>query len=223
MARYQVFVETSAESVEEGGYLAHVPELVGCVARAKTREEVLDKTREAIRAFHALLRKHGRPAPAESEPLDLQITELDPKAVGAYVFPADYVPLSDPDLDDLCQRAALSRQELLDTLAALPAGALDWRVEPDGRPVRQILAHVANSDVYYASRLKEGGLEELYWRLQLTRPIVLGALQELPPAARGKVTHHDGEEWTPRKAARRLLEHEQEHLAELRDIAARHR
>jgi hypothetical protein len=37
------------------------------------------------------------------------------------------------------------------------------------------------------------------------------------------VTTHYGEEWTARKVARRALEHEREHLQQIRDLAERYR
>ena len=38
MTRYQVYLETSKDVLEEGGYLAHIPQLIGCVARGKTKD-----------------------------------------------------------------------------------------------------------------------------------------------------------------------------------------
>jgi hypothetical protein len=70
--------------------------------------------------------------------------------------------------------------------------------------------------------LEEGGLQELLWRISATRAIVLQRLQNLPKSARDHVTRHDGEEWTPRKVARRMLEHEAEHLDQIREILAKY-
>jgi predicted RNase H-like HicB family nuclease/uncharacterized damage-inducible protein DinB len=213
MARYPIYLETSAEALEEGGYLAHVPELIGCAARGKTKEEAVAKTRDAINAYLALMRKHGASVPPANEPIELDVTETN-----ASTFSPDYAPLRDDELGALWERAAISRQILLDALAALPPDALDWRVDKESWAIRNILAHIAQADLWYASRLEEGGLRELLWRLAATRSLLLQHLQSLPADARGRVTNHDGEEWTPRKVARRMLEHEQEHLAQIREI-----
>jgi predicted RNase H-like HicB family nuclease len=216
MARYQVFLETSADALAEGGYLAHVPELIGCAARGKTKEDALANTRAAIADVLAVLRKHGARVPAADEPIELAVTETD-----AATFPPDYAPLRDDELEALWERASFSRQELLDVLGALPATALAWRENAEAWSIADIGAHVARADLYYASRLEAGGLRELIYRISATRALLLQHLQNVPADQRGHVTRHDGEDWTPRKVARRMLEHEQEHLAQIREILSK--
>jgi fructose-specific PTS system IIA-like component len=41
MTHYKVYLEVSDEARQEGGYLAHVPDLMGCVARGRTKEEAI--------------------------------------------------------------------------------------------------------------------------------------------------------------------------------------
>jgi hypothetical protein len=60
-------------------------------------------------------------------------------------------------------------------------------------------------------------------RLAATRDLLTSSLRGLTDADRGRTTVHYGEEWTPRKVARRALEHEREHLAQIREIAERYR
>lgn len=217
MPHYQVYLETSAQALEEGGYLAHVPALVGCVARGKTKEEAIEKTREAMAAYLALMRQHGMRVPSADEAIELEVTETD-----ALTLPPDYAPMSDQELDDLWHLAHTSREALLDTLAAMSSSALNWRADPQSWSVRNVLEHMARADVWYASRLEEGGLPELLWRLAATRDLVMNQLHSLPSETRAHVTKHDDEEWTPRKVARRMLEHEQEHLQQIREILDKH-
>jgi predicted RNase H-like HicB family nuclease len=211
MSHYKVYLETSTETLAEGGYLAHVPALLGCVARAKTKDEAIAKTQDAIAAYLELLRKHNLPAPPVAEAITLDVIETD-----ALTLDPDYRPLSDPELDDLWHTQHRSRErllELLDTCSHL----LDARPEKSW-PIRQILAHMAQADLWYASRLEENRFTELLWRLAATRELVMSQLHGLPSAERGRVTKHNGEDWTPRKVARRMLEHEAEHLAQIREI-----
>lgn len=56
--QYLVIVEQS-----ENGYGAYVPDLSGCVAAAKTREEVLDLIQEAIKFHLDGLKKSGERIP----------------------------------------------------------------------------------------------------------------------------------------------------------------
>ena len=59
--RYMVVIERGEKS-----WGAHVPDLPGCVAAAKTREEVLELVREAIDFHIESLRQDGRPVPPPS-------------------------------------------------------------------------------------------------------------------------------------------------------------
>ncbi len=213
MIRYQVFLETSAEALQEGGYLAHVPELIGCVARGKTKEQAIERTREAVAAYLALLRNRGISVPSANE-----LIELDVKETNALTLDPDYQPMSDQELDDLWHLQNASRETLLETLEAMPSSTLNWREDPQSWSVRNVLEHIARADLWYASRLEENAFAELLWRLAATRELVMSQLHSLPSDARGRVTKHDSEDWTPRKVARRMLEHEQEHLQQIREI-----
>lgn len=218
MARVVVYLETSEEALAEGGYLAHVPELPGCTARGETKEAALARAREALDEHIARSRANGLHAPADEEALELEVIETD-----ATTLPTDYRRLTDTDLDDLWARARASREAFLRTLGEVPAEALDWRPGDDEWAMRWIVAHVAGADLWYGSRLEEDGLAELVWRLGATRDVLLERLASLPDDGRGAVTTHGGEPWTPRKVARRMLEHEYEHLRHLRQALDRYR
>jgi predicted RNase H-like HicB family nuclease len=56
--KYLVVVEKS-----ENGFGAYVPDLPGCVAAAKTREEIVTLIQEAIEFHIEGLRKSGDPVP----------------------------------------------------------------------------------------------------------------------------------------------------------------
>lgn len=213
MPHYKVYLETSADALEEGGYLAHVPELIGCVARGKTKEQAIEKIRDAISAYLALLRNRGIRVSSTSEPIELDVTETE-----ALTLDPDYRPMSDQELDDLWHLQNASRELLLETLSEMPSGSLNWRQDPQSWSVRNVLEHMARADVWYASRLEENAMAELLWRMAASRELVMTQLHNLPSDARGRVTRHSDEDWTPRKVARRMLEHEQEHLQQVREI-----
>jgi predicted RNase H-like HicB family nuclease len=78
MKTYHVYIETGPGAIEEGGPLAHVPELPGCTARAKTVEAVKDAIRQAAREYLAFLRAQGEgELPDEAE---YQSHRQDPNA-----------------------------------------------------------------------------------------------------------------------------------------------
>ena len=56
--KYTVIIEEAP-----GNYAAYVPDLPGCVATGRTREELLEELREAITLHVESLREHGEPVP----------------------------------------------------------------------------------------------------------------------------------------------------------------
>jgi predicted RNase H-like HicB family nuclease len=69
--RYRITVEET-----DTGYSAYSPDLDGCVATGKTREEVEREMRGAI-AFHLEgMARGGRPSPVRLNRRGLQITQL---------------------------------------------------------------------------------------------------------------------------------------------------
>lgn len=60
LLRFTVVFEKAAE----GGYIARVPALSGCMTQGETLEEAERMARDAIKAYCASLRKHGERVPA---------------------------------------------------------------------------------------------------------------------------------------------------------------
>ncbi|MCY0879651.1 MAG: type II toxin-antitoxin system HicB family antitoxin [Firmicutes bacterium] len=65
MQRFAVILEPA----EEGGFIARVPALPGCVTEGDTREEALAMARDAIRGYLASLKKHGEWPPVLPDPV----------------------------------------------------------------------------------------------------------------------------------------------------------
>ena len=53
------------EKAEEGGYIARVPLLPGCITQGETFEEAEKMAKDAIKAYCASLKKHKEPIPRE--------------------------------------------------------------------------------------------------------------------------------------------------------------
>ncbi len=68
LARFIVYLEP----VEEGGYVASVPAIPGCVTQGETREEALATAEDAIRGYVASLKKHGEPLPYGIDEAEVQ-------------------------------------------------------------------------------------------------------------------------------------------------------
>lgn len=57
---------------EEGkGYTVIVPSLPGCITQGKTKEEAIERAKEAIAVYLDSLQAEGRPLPAERRPLEM--------------------------------------------------------------------------------------------------------------------------------------------------------
>jgi len=58
MSRYVVIIEPTAT-----GFSAYLPDVPGCVATGRTREQVEQRMREAMREHLEILRADGQPVP----------------------------------------------------------------------------------------------------------------------------------------------------------------
>jgi predicted RNase H-like HicB family nuclease len=210
MARYLVYIETRGDPITLKAPVAHVPALPGASARGQTIEEAKENIRLAIEQYLSLLRNVGEPVPKADEPILLEFEETEETT-----FVTDYDPMLPNELETLFRWMAISRQELMDMLRCMPQEMWDWRPSEDAWSVAQIICHLAESDLWYTDRLKQWPEAPLY-RLAATRGIALERLRAVPETERGKVVHHQGEDWTMRKVIRRMLEHEREHIAQVR-------
>ena len=69
MARYTVILEPN---YPEEGYKVRVPDLPGCITYGRTREEALERAKEAIEGFIEGLQKAGKPIPEKVTPAELE-------------------------------------------------------------------------------------------------------------------------------------------------------
>ncbi|MEK9165142.1 MAG: DinB family protein, partial [Chloroflexota bacterium] len=154
----------------------------------------------------------------------------------AALFAPDIQPLARAEMQALLRRAAYSRADLLTLVRGLPDDVLDWKREQDSMSVREILRHVGNAEEWYVSRIVSPktlppewtGDDELpiFKFLAMQRRTVIRRLRQLTDGELSGVyyqrlgTEHLDEPWTARKALRRLLEHEREHLDHTRQVLA---
>ncbi len=137
----------------------------------------------------------------------------------------DFEPLGH---DDVAAAVAAMTANRKDLLAAIEAGGpegLDRRAAEDAWSVRQVLLHIADTELYYLTRL--GLAERLPEQpadadplpvLDDTRRRVLNELNAVDDEWMNRTVVVDGETWTLRKVLRRLQEHEAEHLAQVQAI-----
>ena len=241
MARYATYLEIS----DDGLTMAHVLSLAGCTVRAPSREEALQRLPGAIRDYLAWLRRHGEAAPTETEPIEIAVVEestgLGPFTPGdtAALFAPDRDPITPEEMEHHFRLMADSRADLLALVEDLPDELLDWRPDPQSYTIRRVLRHIGNAEEWYVSRLVSPETLPAEWEddeglpilefLEMERRTALDRLRRLSETERSEVfypqqwTDHPEERWTARKALRRFLEHEREHVGQAREILSMHR
>jgi hypothetical protein len=222
---YSVTLERGAD----GTYLAWVAELPGCAVRAGSREEVLAVLPDSIKAFAAWA---GEVVP---ETVEIDVAEEVESAIATdedteVLVAADRDALTSEDWAPIREQLARSRADLIDLLGRLGRDDLERARDGSERTLREEIEHVAFVELMYAMwtfdlRSREGLAEFASW----TRRAAEERMHELAEKGASEVTFAEWagaprpEEWTPRKAVRRLLWHELLHLRALERVAGKSR
>lgn len=212
MAKFLVYVETVGDAVTPKGAGAHVPSLPGASVRAKTVDEARQKIRGAVEEYLRLLREVGEPVPRVSEGLLLDFEETD-----STTFPTDFDALRANEMETMMRWLAVSRQELLGLVKDLSEEDMSRKSAAGAESIKDVLHRLAEADIWYTDRLEKWP-ESVLFRLAAARGVALERLRGLTEAQRARTTIFDGEEWTPRKVIRRMLEHERECVLEIKEI-----
>ena len=204
----------------EVGWNAWCLDLLGFATWAPSESEVLERLPGKLEEHLDFLAAHGFSRPGWSR--DLHVVER--VSGNEVLFSADRCAVSPEQVDLTAQLLAASRSDLLDAVGRLPEAALDW--DPPyrsflswatWRTVRQILAHVANTEThYYLAHIgfvprTSPAPADGDWRAFLAehRSETLSRLQELRDSPdRRRVGNRGGEEWSAAKVLRRLVRHE---------------
>ena len=230
MTSYGLYLESGPRRRKT---MVHVLDLLGCVAVGPTTEDALAASPDAIRAYRRFLARHGEPVdldtPVETRVIE-HITEGEWLGNGSpyLIFGPDLEPVTDAEIETFLQRFRWLCDELADWAGARTDEQLDASPAGGGRPARAVLLHVLGAQgaylaaalggapgfaaVHGAAERGELGLPEALRRtasmaaerVYATTPDERAAVRELPKGPR-----------TLRKALRRMLEHDLEHLAEL--------
>lgn len=213
--------------------MVHVLDLLGCVVVGPTTDEAVAATPDAIRAFLRFLERLGEavdPAvPFETEIVE-HVTEGDWLGNGSpyLVFGPDLEPVSEQESEMLLRRYGWLRETLAAWAESQPDEAFDARPATGGRSPRAILHHVLGASGGYLaaalggapgfSRLAgaaERGEIPVWEALRRTVPLAVDRVAAATPEQRAAVRDLPAGPRTLRKALRRMLEHDWEHLVEL--------
>jgi predicted RNase H-like HicB family nuclease/uncharacterized damage-inducible protein DinB len=231
VASYSIYLEVAPDEACD----AHVAELPGCHLHAINEADALARLPEAIERHRAWRERHGLPRVGDADaPLVVRQSVHGPRPwriTGASaLFSIDRRLLTDQELDAHLRLLGCARADLLRAVHAIPRGAFDDPIPGEGRTVREILMHVAETEAWLISRLgRRVKVEEPdpVRRIIDTRAATLEHLMRYDREDRDLIfipterTSEDPEEmWTLRKFLRRLIEHELDHLEDLRFAAA---
>ncbi len=232
--RYALYLESGPQHRKTWIY---VPGLPGCSTVAATSDGAIDAATAAIHERLDFLRRHGESV-ADFEPVDAVVAghAVERKYLGFAqgTFPSDRLPMTADEATRELRWAEWSREELVAAARAQPR-ALAEKPAAGGRSAAAILSHVAGSEWSYASStlgtIAGGGAliaaieaagEEPWAALAAERDALLARLRLMAPEELTRVV--DRGEGRPSRSARRmmrrLLEHEWEHVLELRSRVA---
>jgi len=234
-------------AITDKGCMAHVLDLPGCFSRGPTREAALEALPEVILTTLGDLQRHNDPQVTRIPKIDeveLRVAEVNRDATGPF-DPGDTATLFSPEiapinLDEMetvyFRRAGYNRHDLMALVSEIPEEVFDWKPDEETFSILRILRHIGNSDEWYVSRLVAPETLPPEWEhdeempifefLEMERRTAIERLRQLTEEERSRVavpehfTSNPGEPWTARKALRRLLEHEREHTAHIREVLA---
>jgi predicted RNase H-like HicB family nuclease/uncharacterized damage-inducible protein DinB len=231
MTFYKLYLESGPKRKKT---MVHVLDLLGCIATGPTTEEALEKTPEAIREYLRFLQRHGTAIDSDMEvqmEVAEHITEGEWLGNGSYslVFQPDLEPLTSEELEKYILHLQWSRSEMLALVAGLSEEQLEEKPQSKGRPIRAILEHVFGAEYAYVRTLGKlegvrgpGSVEQmpkdelLVW-MERVRSSEIEKLRSLSLQERSEVFIQGKQTRTARRVMRRMLEHEWEHLLELKE------
>jgi hypothetical protein len=233
-------IAVSLEVAEDGTCLGHGP-LVGCVVRGRDRADILAAMPGAVERLIAWHARHGvavepsvdlvGPAVVVEEQADRAPVRRGDRAA---LFQSDLRPVGRDELGELLALAGFARADLLALVRDLPDDVLDRPTDAERTTIRAVLRHVGNAGEWYVSRIVPPETLPPEWaddeRLPITPFLEMEdrtsreRLRHLTDAELATVvtqprwTAHPDEPWTARKALRRRIEHELEHLEQIATI-----
>ena len=200
----------------EGGFIATVADVPGCMARGATKDEAAANARAALTDYLALLEKYGVSTEHWKglEPSKLAVKDM----TVADWFPEDFRPLEEHELRDFLHQLEGSRSALLAIVRELSPEDTERQPTAETWSVRQALEHIMNTETSLLGKLERW--PEQIGALQAVHRMAVQRFSVMEPEDT-KLDHRiQGQRWSVRRVMRRILEHEYEHIGHIREILA---
>jgi predicted RNase H-like HicB family nuclease len=196
-------------------WLAHVPALRGCVASGTSRDAAIANARRAFRAYRELLDARG---------VDIEHwKDLDPDRFAVKEMPADRtVPedigrMEEHELRDFLHQMEASRSALISFVRDIGPDEMERKPNDATWSIRETLDHIMTTEASLLSRLEKWPTDP-FNMLQAVHRLAFQRFTVLEPEDT-EIDHVVlGRRWTTRRVMRRILEHEFEHLEQIRAI-----
>ena len=226
---YDLYVESGPKRRKT---MVHVIDLLGCISTGPTTDAALAATPGAIDAYRRFLARHGEAIDVNA-PITTRVAEHQTEGMwmgngSPYVtFAPDLKPVAARELETLLGRLHASREALATWAASRTDKQLDAK-PADGRSARSVLLHVMTGPGDYLSASIGGakGFSRIHTQAERGEMPFAEAFRTIERMAadlvrgttteqRKAVIQQTHTQRTLRKAMRRMLEHDWEHLTEL--------
>ena len=230
LKQYPLYLESGPKRRKT---MVHVLDLLGCIANGPTTKDALEATPEAIRAFLRFMKRNGEPVDPE-EPFATNIaqhvTQGEWLGNGSpyLVFGPDLMPVTGDEIEAHFRRFERLRDEIASWAEKQGDEQLDSVPPTGGRSARAILLHILGPTGAYLAIAVGGttGFSRIHTLAERGEMPVAAALRQTAamaaeralattPEQRAAIIQRPKDVRTLRKAIRRTLEHDWEHLAEL--------
>jgi predicted RNase H-like HicB family nuclease len=221
-----VLYRIGLEDIEPDHWVAWVFALPGCYSAAVTPDDAIAAAPKAIVKYMKWLERLGHDVLGADQAIEIEVAEVFHSFLvdGEYrvnaFFEADRSPLTQQEVEHASWLLGRSREELLvgvGPFITVPSTVVDPTDVQDS--IRVILAHVAGAERWYFQNL---GLPQT----SLSED-PLAALQRVRAQSRAWLASLVGDDrictvkeepWSARKALRRTLWHERDHLEQIKSI-----
>lgn len=200
----------------EGGFIATIADVPGCMARGATKDEAADNARRAFKDYLALLEKYGVSSEhwKQLDPARFDVKEMNVEDW----FEEDFRPLDEHEIRDFLHQMEGSRSALLALIRELSPDDVERKPTPEMWSIRQALEHIMTTEASLLGRLEKWPTE--VGALQAVHRMAFQRFSVIEPEDT-KVDHRiSGQRWSTRRVMRRILEHEYEHMGHIREILA---
>ena len=204
------------QQADDAYFMARVPALPGANASGRTREEAIANARKAFRAYRDLLEARGVSVEhwKDIDPDALAVDDAPPSGV----FPGEDTALAEHEIRDFLHQFEASRAALISLVKGLSAPQLEKKPTETMWSVRETLEHIMEADTQFLAKLEKWP-DDPFGTLQATHRIAFQRFSVMEPS---DFVDHEimGRRWTTRRVMRRMLEHEFEHYAHIKEIMA---